>query len=470
MFGKIIHLKNYASDLSKAGDLPSQITRQFNSETLEKGLRLAEASRISHINFGRESYFGLVSEGSEKGVNVHVSLDPETKTLIKATCGCFRSSTRTYCHHIVSFVRYVLRPEPETGRLRTLGEDFKDSFWYEISWFAYRNFSDSTLGFRAEINHADDGLRITFSERGNVILAFMPGPRLIEEFLYEFFEIVRRDIDPSVFRRMYGRKLKDPNVPSLRRRPWQYSESEDEINRRGVKSIRQHFEESFWHRIAKVGFLIGGRSGGKFSFRFMEHKQELTVEALDDDENVILRFSPPRSHIGAIIEAAERKNVIGSDVFINPEPLKTGYKIELAESSALVITPIVENPEHAEEGAESYLDRTELESQQYGSYYFFPDQGFYRITVNISGLPAEYFSPQKKTVVPPEDITGFLAEHGEALRAEPYVFMDSALLNRETVERYEKAVISHEQFDSEGLRLDIQYRFWSIPYSLKSNI
>ena len=98
--------------------------------------------------------------------------------------------------------------EPETGRLRTLGEDFKDSFWYEISWFAYRNFSDSTLGFRAEINQADDGLRITFSERSKRNSGIHAGPRLIEEYLYEFFEIVRRDIDPSVFRRMYGRKLK----------------------------------------------------------------------------------------------------------------------------------------------------------------------------------------------------------------------------------------------------------------------
>ncbi len=90
------------------------------------------------------------------------------------------------------------------------------------------------------------------------ILAFMPGERLVEEFLHEFFDIIRRDIDATLFRRMYGRKLKDPNVPSLRRRPWQYSDSEEEINRRGRKINSPAPEESVWHRIAKVGFVGRG--------------------------------------------------------------------------------------------------------------------------------------------------------------------------------------------------------------------
>ncbi len=79
MFGKVIQLKKNASGSGRGGELPAEITKQFNSEVLEKGLRLAESSRISHINFGRESYFGLVSDSSGKGVNVHISLDPETR-------------------------------------------------------------------------------------------------------------------------------------------------------------------------------------------------------------------------------------------------------------------------------------------------------------------------------------------------------------------------------------------------------
>src|SRR5512139_1973327 len=76
MFGKVIQLKKSAAAPGRGGDLPSEITRQFNSEVLEQGLRLAEASRISHINFGRESYFGLVTEPSGKTFNAHVTLHP----------------------------------------------------------------------------------------------------------------------------------------------------------------------------------------------------------------------------------------------------------------------------------------------------------------------------------------------------------------------------------------------------------
>ena len=299
MFGKVVQIRKQHS-VPNGGKLPAEITAQFNSDVSEQGLQLAEASRISHINFGRESYFGLVTDpGSQKGVYVHIALHPETKLLTRPTCSCFRSNTRTYCHHIVSFIRYILRPDPETGRLRTLGEDFKDSFWHDISWYGYRHFGDSVLGFKAEVNHGGEGLRISFAGRNKEdILAFMPGERLVEEFLHDFFDIIRRDIDATLFKRLYGRKLKDPNVPSLRRRPWTFSTSEEDLNRRGVRSVQQHYEESLWHRIAKVGFVIAGRSGGTFMFSFLEHKQELVVEALDERETVILRLVPPEAMSG----------------------------------------------------------------------------------------------------------------------------------------------------------------------------
>ena len=129
MFGKVIQLRTQSSGAARGGELPQDISGQFNREVLEKGLQWTGDSRISHINFGRECYFGLVTDPSApRGVNAHISLDPESKLLTRASCGCFRSNTRTYCHHIVSFVRYILRPDPETGRLRSLGEDFQDSF------------------------------------------------------------------------------------------------------------------------------------------------------------------------------------------------------------------------------------------------------------------------------------------------------------------------------------------------------
>ncbi len=79
MFGKVIQFKKNPGGEAGGQDLPSEITQQFNSEVLERGLKLADASRISHINFGRESYFGVVTEPSGKGFNVHITLDPETK-------------------------------------------------------------------------------------------------------------------------------------------------------------------------------------------------------------------------------------------------------------------------------------------------------------------------------------------------------------------------------------------------------
>jgi SNF2 family DNA or RNA helicase len=460
VFDNVIDLEKYSSLSERGADLPEKISRQFNSEVLEKGRQLAEDSRILHINFGRESYFGLVTDpAAPKGVNVHITLHPETKLLTKANCGCFRSNTRTYCHHIVSFVRYILRPDPETMRLRSLGEDFHESFWYDVSWFGYKHFGDSTLGFKAQVNHGGEGLRISFSDKNREILAFMPGERLVEEFLPEFFDIIRRDIDATLFKRMYGRKLKDPNVPSPRRRPWSQTETEEELNKRGVKSVLQHYEESVWHKIAKAGFLLSGRSGGSFHFSFLEHKRELFVEGLDEDENVIFRLVPPRAHIGTIIELAEKRDIIGHDLLIHPKPLKTGYRVELTESSALAVIPVVENPDPDADTNEAYLDRTLLDKQLFGSYYFFPDWGFLKIAVNTGGLPAEYFSSQKRTIIPPEKITEFLDEHGETIRQEPGIFADESLFTRETLEGYEKATVEHKDFSDEGVALDVYYDF-----------
>lgn len=464
----MIQFRKNGSNVKQDSDLPSEITAQFNSDVLAKGLQLAEGSRISHINFGRESYFGLVSDSEGKPVNVHIVLDPETKVLSRATCGCFRSSTRIYCHHIVSFVRYILRPNPETGKLRTLGEDFLDSFWHDIGWFGFRNLGDSILGFRSQVNHGGEGLRITFSDRNkNEVLAFMPGEALVEEFLHEFFDIICRDIDPSLFRSIYGRKLRDPNVPSLRRRPWQYSDSEDEINRKGFKSNRQQFEESVWHRIAKVGFLVAGRRGGSFSFRFLEHKKELSVEAQDEEGTVILRLVPQRPHIGNVIEMGQKRGVIGNDLLIQPRALRTGYRVDLTENSSLCITPVVENPDPDCETGKGYLDRTVLEHQLFGSYYYFPEWGFLKIAVNMGGLPAEYFSPQKKILVPADNITVFLEETGELLRNESGIFVDETLLGRKTVEKYRTVTIDHKEFSEEGVNLSVTYDFEEFSLSLR---
>jgi len=460
VFGKVIQLKRNASGAVRKEELAQGIESQFDSEILDQGRSLEDDSRISHINFGRESYFGLVTEPSGKSLNVHVTLDPETKVLTRATCGCFRSCTRTYCRHIVSFARYILRPDPESGRLRSLGEDFEDSFWNEISWYGFRNFGDSLMGFKCEVNHTGGGLRIVFSDRnGTEILALMPGERLVDEFMHEFFDIVRRDIDPALYRRMYGRKLKDPNVPSLRRRPWQYSEQEEAINRRGIKSGRQHLEDSIWHRVAKVGFLVAGRSGGTFQFRFLEHKSELTVEGIDESENVVLRLVPPRGHIGVIIETAEKKGVVGNDLLIHSQALSTGYRIDLTESSSLCVTPVVENPDPDADPAEAYLDRTELDHLQFGSYYYFPEWGFFRIAASVGSLPDEYFSPQKKTFVAPEEITTFLGNCGDLIRAEAGIFADESILGRKTVEKYERVVVEHEEFHPEGVKIRISYDF-----------
>ena len=150
-------LEKSTSKFTEVADLPSDISSQFKSEVLDRSAELTASSTVSHVSFGRQCFFGLVQDGSGKKVNVHLILDPETKILKKASCGCFRSNTRSYCHHIVSFVRYVLRPDPDTLELRTLEDDYLDGFWSDISHYGYRNFGDSLLGFKAQVHHGGDG-------------------------------------------------------------------------------------------------------------------------------------------------------------------------------------------------------------------------------------------------------------------------------------------------------------------------
>ncbi len=130
--------------------------------------------------------------------------------------------------------------------------------------------------------------------------------------------------------------------------------------------------------------------------------------------------------------------MIGGDLFINREPLKTGFRIELADDSDLVIVPVVENPDQDAPMEDHFLDRTKLERQLFGAYYLFPDMGFFKISACPPALPQEYFSPQKKNVIPSSQITDFLNTCGATLKAEPSIIVDESLLNRETVNLYEK--------------------------------
>ena len=90
---------------------------------------------------------------------------------------------------------------------------------------------------------------------------------------------------------------------------------------------------------------------------------------------------------------------------------------------------------------------------------YFPEWGFLKIAVNPGGLPAEYFSPQKRIIVPAEQITVFLEEYGEVLRREPSVFVDEGLFTCQTLEKYEKATVEHKDLSDEGVSLDLNYDF-----------
>ncbi|MBM3302272.1 MAG: DEAD/DEAH box helicase, partial [Deltaproteobacteria bacterium] len=206
---------------------------------------------------------------------------------------------------------------------------------------------------------------------------------------------------------------------------------------------------------------------GSFHFRFLEHKQELTIEGLDEDGDVILRLIPPRPHIGSLIEMGEKRGSIGNTLFIHPRPLETGYRIELMPETSLCITPVVENPDPDADPSETYLDRTEMEQNLYGKYYFFPDLGFFGIVVNVGGLPAEYFSAQKKTIVAADKITSFLKEYGDQLRHEPCVFVDESLLNGETVDRYEAVTLDHQEFTHDLVSVGVNYDFGGFSLALK---
>lgn len=469
MFGKVIETRKTLASSDQHKAIPYKIKEQFEDDVFEQGVQLEETVRISHMNFGRESYFGVVTDASApKGIQTHITLDPQTKLLTRASCGCFRANTRSYCHHIVSFIRYILRPDSATGALRSLEEDFKSSFWYEISLYGYRNFGDSTLGFKAGANHGGEGLRVSFMDKSDKeMLAFMPGERLVEEFLFEFFDLIRRDVDSTIFKKLYGRKLKDPAVSSSRRRPWSISRGEEELNRRGVRSVLQNYEESLWHRIAKVGFLIAGRDGGGFNFQFLEHKQELLAEGLNHEGDIIFRVTPPRAHIGQVIELGVKTEAIGSCLPIRDRTLKTSYRIDLDETSALRITPIVENPDPDAEPEEEYLDRTLVEHALYGSYYYFSELGFFRIAPVPGGLPQERFSPQKVCTVPAEKITEFLDEFGPAIQEDPSIIADESLFKRQTVETYRKALVDHRDLNATSALLSVDYDFGDFHISFR---
>lgn len=469
VFGKIIELKRRDLPEIQGGTSPFDLTTGFDSDVTRTGPRLAESSRISHINFGRESYFAIISESSSpKPVNVHVTLDPKTKLPQRASCGCFRAHTRSYCSHVAAFVRFLLRTDEETGELVSMEEDFTRSFWSSLSQFGYKHLGDAGGKFKAELDHAVGGIRISLRlDDKREALSFVPGPRLIEEHLHEFFDIISRDIDPLLFRRVFGKKLKQPNVPSLRIRPWQVTQAEEDLNKRGIKSEAQHYEESMWHRIAKLGYLLTGRQDSPFHFNFFEHRQELSIEALDENDDIILRFVPPRAYIGTIIELAEEKGLLHDFLFIHPVALKTGYRIEVAESSGLRITPVVENPDPDAGEDDAYLDRPGLEDQLYGSYYFFPDHGFFHIAVQSEGLPSGFFSANRVIEIPPEQVGEFLRNHGDRLREDPAIFMDESLHSRELYAGYDSVTVEHKEFTDEGVALEVSYRFDGTEVSLK---
>ena len=110
---------------------------------------------------------------------------------------------------------------------------------------------------------------------------------------------------------------------------------------------------------------------------------------------------------------------------------------------------------------------TELERQLFGAFYLFPELGFYRISAAPTGLPHEYFSPQKKITIAPDRITDFLQAYGEILRSEPAIIVDESLLDRETLASYEAMAVNHESLSSENVTIEIDYKYENFSISME---
>jgi superfamily II DNA or RNA helicase len=247
---------------------------------------------------------------------------------------------------------------------------------------------------------------------------------------------------------------------------FQSTEQERVFHKRGMKTQRQSWEESFWHRLAYHCVRELETAGrGSFHPAIDEASGRFTFIYHSPGGEPVVRFAVPRDRVRSALQLLAGEYPEQADLAIRPIPLASIFRITQETELDLEVRPVIRALQA--NGEEKFLERRDLEKFRYGNLIYVPGLGVLA-ELEREGKERKFKAPVSMKLQRSQ-VASYLAEHAEAL-GEGMLVLDEPLRDRRIFREIDRIEISAVSFEEALARswcwLALEYGFGSQSVSL----
>lgn len=420
---------------------------------------------FAHLEFHRTG-IGLVPslagpgpDSSETAIHVEHVLGGD-KPLRSCTCAASRKST---CGHLRDLSRAVAEVYGHPA-LRAWEATFAASPWHRFARLLFEGAPHAAAAVRV-LRLADGG---NGGEGGERVRVTSPAGEELATYLetspaqLRFLERTGKVAGDGVFDR----------AGLLERLAlFQASREERALMKAGLKTRRQSWEESFWHRLAyhcvREHELDGG-GPGTFHPAIDQVSGRFTLTYRHPDGAPVVEVTVPRGVVREALDLLAQAYPRQEDLAIRPLPLQSILHVsEDTELDLVEVRPMLRALQAT--GEERLFAREEIQKFRYGNLVWLRELNVLA-ELEREGRERKFRAPARLTLRRSQ-VPGFLAAHGAELGAGTLV-LDPPLRRRRVWKTYDRLEIASLDLDEALERswywLGVDYGFGSQTVSLAS--
>jgi superfamily II DNA or RNA helicase len=411
---------------------------------------------LTHLEFHRTG-IGLVPEVSEPGgtdTAIYIEKVPGgSKPLRSCTCA---ASKKTTCDHL----KDISRGAGEAQKLfaaRSWEETFAASVWFRLARVLFEGDQQAAAKVRVQRLETAGGtqVRVT-SPAGDELALYLEGSAAQLRFLERTGKVA-------------GAGVFDRAGLLERLALFQATPDERALQKAGMRTHRQTWEESFWHRLAYHCVReheMDGAGTGTFHPAIDEESGRFTLTYWQADGAPVVQVTVPRERVRAALRLLAEAYPEQEDLALRPIPLQSILHMsEETELDLIAVRPMLRAIQAT--GEARLFTREDVQKFRYGNLIWLKDLHLLA-ELERDGKERKFKAPARLSLRRSQ-VPGFLAENHDALGAGTLV-LDEPLRERRIFKTYDRLEIGalslEEALDRSWYWLAVEYGFGSQSISL----
>jgi SNF2 family DNA or RNA helicase len=408
---------------------------------------------FTNLEFHRTG-IGLVPERrGERHTAIYVAVVPGSGNPLRS-CTCETSKKKT-CDHLKDLSRAVAEVEKALAS-RSWEKRFEASVWYRLARLLFEGSPQASAKVRV--------LRVP-RDPAPVIRVTSPGGEELAEYL---------DPSPARVRFLERTGKAAPEMEGIFDRAgllerlalFQATEQERLFHKAGMKTQRQTWEESFWHRLAYHCVReFEGDGRGTFHPAIDETSGRFTFTYRHPGAEPVVRFAVPRDRVRAALQLLADEYPEQADLAIKPVPLMSIFRVTQETELDLEVRPVIRALQA--NGEERFFEHRDFERFRYGNLIYIKELGVLA-ELEREGRERKFKAPVSMKLQRGQ-VASFLADHQEAL-GEGLLVLDEPLRELRIFKEFDRIEISAVDFETALERswywLALEYGFGSHSVSL----